>query len=138
MRIFLAESDPELRVGLQFLIYQQPGHQVIGITDSGKGLKKQIKASKPDVLLLDWYLPGKAINELVRDIRALKLSMKIVVMSIYPEDEGEVLDTGVDHFITKESHPNEIIVLLRKMRLKTTNGESVLREGGDISDNSSE
>ena len=129
MRIFLAESDPELRVGLQFLIYQQPGHQVIGITDSGKGLKKQIKASKPDVLLLDWYLPGKAINELVRDIRALKLSMKIVVMSIYPEDRGEALASGIDHFITKELHPNEIMILLGKMELKTAIDESDSRQG---------
>ena len=120
MRIFLAESDPDLRMGLQFLIYQQPGYQVIGIADSGKGLKKQLKASKPDVLLLDWYLPGKPMNDLVKDIRALKLSLKIVAMSIYPEDESEILGSGVDHFITKESHPNEIMVLLRKMKLKTT------------------
>jgi DNA-binding response OmpR family regulator len=120
MRIFLAESDPELRVGLQFLIYQQPGYQVIGITDGGKGLKKQIKASKPDVLLLDWYLPGKDMNELVRDIKALNLPPDIIAMSIYPEDESRILASGVDHFITKESHPNEIMVLLRKMKLKAT------------------
>ena len=129
MRIFLAESDPELRVGLQFLIYQQPGYQVIGITDSGKGLKKQIKASKPDVLLLEWYLPGKAMNELITDIRMLDLPLKIIVMSIFPEDQGEALASGVDHFITKESHPNEIMVLLGKTKLKTTNDESISREG---------
>ena len=73
MRIFLAESDPELRVGLQFLINQQSSFKVIGITDNGKRLKKQIKASRPDVLLLDWYLPGKPMNELIADLREFDL-----------------------------------------------------------------
>ena len=90
MRIFLAEPDPDLRVGLQFLIYQNPGCQVIGISDNGKRLKKQIKASRPDVLLLDWYLPGKPMNELITDVQAINLPLTIIVMSIYPEDESAV------------------------------------------------
>ena len=138
MRIFLAESDPELRVGLQFLINQQPGYQVIGIADTGNRLKKQIKASKPEILLLDWYLPGKSMNMLIREIKALDLPLDIIAMSIYPEDKTKALASGVDHFITKESHPTEIMVLLRKMRSKTTNDESVLREGGDDRAKSSE
>jgi DNA-binding NarL/FixJ family response regulator len=121
MRIFLAEPDPDLRVGLQFLIYQNPGCQVIGISDNGKGLKKQIKASRPDVLLLDWYLPGKDMNELVRDIKALNLPPDIIAMSIYPEDESAVRAADVDHFIAKDVHPEELIALLNSM--KSINGE---------------
>ena len=118
MRIFLADSDQELRVGLQFLIQQQHGFHVIGITDSGKRLKKQIKASRPDVLLLDWYLPGKPMNELVRDIKALELPPKIIAESIYPEDESEALAAGVDHFIAKDTHPDELIGVLNTLKLQ--------------------
>jgi len=121
MRIFLAEPDPDLRVGLQFLIYQNPGCQVIGISDNGKGLKKQIKASRPDVLLLDWYLPGKPVNELIADVRNFDLSLTIIVMSIYPEDESAVRAADVDHFIAKDVHPEELIALLNSM--KSINGE---------------
>jgi len=73
MRIFLAESDPELRVGLQFLINQQPGIQVIGIAVNGNDLPSQVVASRPDVIVLDWKLPGKPMVELLADIQALDL-----------------------------------------------------------------
>lgn len=118
MRIFIADSDSELRVGLQFLIHQQHGYQVIGISDSGKGLKKQVKASRPDVLLLDWYLPGKLMNDLVKDIKALEQPPKIIAESIYPDDESEALAAGVDHFIAKDTHPDKLIVVLNMLKLQ--------------------
>ena len=118
MRIFLAEPDPDLRVGLQFLIYQNLGCQVIGISDNGKRLKKQIKASRPDVLLLDWHLPGKPVNELIAEVRNFDLSLTIIVMSIYPEDESEALAAGVDHFIAKDTHPDRLIVVLNTLKLQ--------------------
>jgi len=78
MRIFLAESDPELRVGLQFLINQQPGIQVIGIAVNGNDLPSQVVASRPDVIVLDWKLPGKPMVELLADIQALDLPKKLI------------------------------------------------------------
>ena len=121
MRIFLAESDPELRVGLQFLINQQPGFKVIGISDNGKRLKKQIEASRPDVLLLDWNLPGKPMNELIADIKALDLQMKFIAISSHPEDEREAIAAGVDAYATMAASPNKLIDLLSTMRPKTLN-----------------
>jgi len=125
MRIFLAESDPELRVGLQFLIYQQPSYQVIGITDNGNGLPSQIKASQPDVLLLDWYLPGKPMNELIADVQVLDLPLNIIAMSIFPEDEGEARASGVDYFISKATPPSDLIDLLKTVKSKTANDGQV-------------
>ena len=129
MRIFLAESDPELRVGLQFLINQQPGFQVIGIADNGNEFSSKLKASQPDVLLLDWYLPGKPMNDLIADIRSLDLQLKIVCISIHPEDESEAWAAGVDHFFSKEAPPDNLIVLLNTMKTQKTNGEPVLSKG---------
>ncbi len=129
MRLFIADADSAVRLAYQMYLQQEPGYQVIGIADNGNGLSSQLKASQPDVLLLDWYLPGEPMNELIADIRALELQLKIVGISIHPEDESEVGAAGVDHFITKAAPPDNLIVLLNTMKSQTTNGEPVSSKG---------
>ena len=129
MRLFIAEEDSAVRLAYQMYLQQKPGYQVIGIADNGNGLPSQLKASQPDVLLLDWYLPGESTNELIADIRALALQLKIVGISIHPEDESEARAAGVDHFITKAAPPDELMVLLNTMKSQTTNGEPVSSKG---------
>ena len=113
MRIFLAEKSKDLRVGLQFLLHQEPGLQVIGVADSGKGLPTRIKASQPDVLLLDWYLPDAHMTELIADIRALDFQLQIIVISVHPQEKSAVMSAGADYFIVKNSPPDKLLAKLR-------------------------
>ena len=69
------------------------------------------------------------MNELIADIRALELQLKIVGISIHPEDESEARAAGVDHFITKAAPPDKLLVLLNTMKSQTTNGEPVSSTG---------
>ena len=59
MRLFIADADQELRLALQMLLHQEPGMPVVGIAVRAKGLVAQAAASQPDVVLLDWCLPGQ-------------------------------------------------------------------------------
>jgi len=129
MRLFIADADAAVRLAYQMYLQQKPGFQVIGIADDGSGLSSQLKVSQPEVLLLDWHLPGEPMNELIADIRALELQLKIVGISIHPEDESEARAAGVDHFITKAAPPDKLMVLLDKMRSQTTDGEPVSSKG---------
>ncbi len=129
MRLFIADADSAVRLAYQMYLQQEPGYQVIGIADNGNGLSSQLKASQPEVLLLDWHLPGEPMNELIADIRALELQLKIVGISIHPENESEARAAGVDHFITKAAPPDKLMVLLDTMRSQTTNGEPVSSKG---------
>ena len=131
MRIFLAESDPELRVGLQFLINQQPGIQVIGIADNGNDLPSQLVASRPDVIVLDWKLPGKPIVELLADIQTIDLPLKIIAISTYPQDEFEAKVAGVDIFATKTNTPKKLIELLGTMKSEISTTPQALPKESD-------
>ena len=129
MRLFIADADAAVRLAIQMSLQQEPGFQVIGIAVSGNGLSSQIKASHPDVLLIDWYLPGEPMNELIADIRALELQLKIIAISIHPEDESEARAASADDFITKAAPPDRLMDLLNTMRSQTTDGELVLGNG---------
>jgi DNA-binding NarL/FixJ family response regulator len=118
MRLFIADADKELRVGLQILLHQEPGMRVIGMAVSAKGLLAQVEACEPDALLLDWHLPGMLMTELLADLQMLDLSPKIVVLSVHPEEMNAAMAAGADAFVSKTEPPDELLVYLRTMNSK--------------------
>ena len=120
MLIFLAEPDPNLRIGLQLLFQQEPGMHVIGMAIQAEGLLTQLKASGADVLLLEWQLPGTSMKDLLTDIKGLELPPKIVVFSVNPEVESQAISAGADAFISKDGPPDELLEVLRSFK-KTVN-----------------
>jgi two-component system NarL family response regulator len=116
MRLFIADADKELRVGLQILLHQEPGMQVIGVAVNAKGLLAQVEASQPDALLLDWRLPGMPATGLIADLQALDWPPRIVVFSVRPEDKDEATAAGADAFINKTEPPGDLLVYLHTLR----------------------
>ena len=69
-----------------------------------------------DVLLLDWYLPGMPVTDLLADLQALDMPPKIVVLSVRPEVENAVMAAGADAFVNKNGPPEELLAYLHTMR----------------------
>ena len=122
MRLFIADADQELRVGLQLRLHQEPGMLVVGIADQANGLLAQIAASQPDVLLLDWLLPGRPARDVVADLHALERRPEIIVLSVRPEVESAAMAAGADAFVTKAAPPDRLVTILRSMRSKPEAG----------------
>ena len=122
MRLFIADADQELRVSLQLLLHQEPGMLVVGIAVHAKGLLAQLAPSKPDVLLLDWLLPGRPAEDLLADLHALERRPQIIVLSVRPEVESAAMAAGADAFVTKAGPSDRLIAILRDMRSKLADG----------------
>jgi DNA-binding NarL/FixJ family response regulator len=87
-------------------------------------LAAQIAASEPDVLLLDWALPGQPISDLLADLGKLEPRPELAVMAVRPEVEQPALAAGADVFINKSVPPNELLAVLRTMQQTTTTDPS--------------
>jgi DNA-binding NarL/FixJ family response regulator len=121
MRIFIADADKELRLALQMLLHQQAGMHVIGMAVQTKGLVAQIAASEPDVLLLDWALPGQPpIADVLADLGKLEPRPKLVVMAIQAEVKQPAFAAGADAFANKSVPPSQLMAMLRTMQQTTT------------------
>jgi len=118
MRLFIAVADQGLRVAMQLYLHQETGMEIIGCAANSKGLLAQVEASEPDVLLLDWQLTGKPVTALIKEIRALELSLHIIVLSVRPEEEMTFIDSGADAYIGKSNLPEELISCLRTLQDK--------------------
>ena len=124
VRIFIAEADKELRLALLMLLHREAGMHVTGMAVHSKGLVAQIAASEPDVLLLDWALPGQPLPDLLADLGKLEPRPMLAVMAVRPEVEQPALAAGADAFVGKSLPPNGLLALLRTMQQSTTTDPS--------------
>ena len=114
-RIFLVEDHPVFRDGLSKLLNAEGDLTVCGEAgDAKQGLKSIVKL-KPDLAVVDIGLPGKSGLELIKEIRALKLPLKLLVVSMFDEAlyAQRVLRAGGDGYIMKQEDPEEIVHAIR-------------------------
>jgi DNA-binding NarL/FixJ family response regulator len=114
-RIFLVEDHPVFRDGLAKLLNAEPDLTVCGEAGDAKAGFKNIRKLQPDLAVVDLGLPGKSGLDLIKEIRAAKLPVKLLVVSMFDEAlyAQRVLRAGGDGYIMKQEDPQEIISAIR-------------------------
>lgn len=114
-RIFLVEDHPVFRDGLAKLINAEPDLSVCGEAGDARQALKSILKLKPELAVVDLSLPDKSGLELIKEIRASRLEIKLLVVSMFDEAlyAQRVLRAGGDGYIMKQEDPHEIISAIR-------------------------
>lgn len=114
MRVMLADSHTQIRWALRKVIEEERGLTLVGEVSAAQELLSQIESLQPDLLLLEWELPGHS-NGLLADLRALDPDVQVLVLSNRPELRETVLSTGADAFVGKVDAPEQLIKALRDL-----------------------
>jgi DNA-binding NarL/FixJ family response regulator len=112
MRILLADDQVRVRSALRLLLEQEPGFQVVGETADATGLLLAVAEKAPDLVLLDWELPGLPAAQLIRLLGYERPFLKIIAMSSRPEVAQFVLEAGADAFLSKSEPPEYVLLTL--------------------------
>ena len=115
LRIFLADANRDSRLGMQMLLDHQTGMRIVGISVGSEGLVVQVDTAQPDVVLLDWQIIASAPAEYIKNLHLIESQPKIIVLHIRPEIRCEAEDAGADVFISKDTPPDELLLVLRKI-----------------------
>ena len=111
-RILVAEDDTATRKTLTLLL-QRNGYTVTPAVDGDEALKK-IRASHPDLIILDIDMPKRDGFEVCKELRVQMETMFVPVIMLTARDSVEEkikgLSLGADDYITKPFHPDELIV----------------------------
>ena len=95
---------------------------------------------QPDLLLLDWMLPGSTGIELARRLKRdeLTAAIPIIMLTAKGEEDNKIqgLEVGADDYITKPFSPRELVARLKAVlrRAGATDAESVLEVRGLLLD----
>jgi DNA-binding NarL/FixJ family response regulator len=108
-RILLADDRREVRSALRLLIGQQPGLCVVAEVADATALAGCLASVQPDLVLIDWELPGLPTGDRLAPLRCIPPSLKIVVMSGRLEARRAALEAGADAFICKCDPPEHVL-----------------------------
>jgi DNA-binding NarL/FixJ family response regulator len=82
VKVFITDDHELYLEGLVLLLNKQPGLQVTGSAYTAASLLKQLPDQDIDILLLDVHLPDMEEEELLKKIREIKPSLKILYLTI--------------------------------------------------------
>jgi DNA-binding NarL/FixJ family response regulator len=97
---------------LSLLLGQQPGLNVVSETADATQLLNQVEETHPDLVLLDWELPGSTPNGLLPTLRTMCPHLKVIALSGRPEARREAVAAGVDAFVSKSDPPERLLAAL--------------------------
>jgi len=80
-------------------------------------LATQIKEFRPDLLMLDWELPGRPAAALLLALNRLDYRPCVIVLSTRPELERDARSVGADGFVYKGDSPDRLLQLFRSLVL---------------------
>jgi DNA-binding NarL/FixJ family response regulator len=118
MRVLIADAHPQVRWALRTVIREEPGLTVVAEVSDSEHLLDEIRAQHPNVILLEWELPGQPGEELLADLSALNHGSRVIVLSRRPEARQAALAAGAEAFISKADAPQQLLAALRQLGRK--------------------
>jgi len=115
IRILIVDDHSIVRQGLKQIISECPGMVVAGEAASGQEVLELVRKRDFDVAIVDIAMPGRGGLEILRDLKAEKPSMKVMVLSMYAEEQYAIrsLRDGASAYLTKASAPDELVQAIR-------------------------
>ncbi|MFO1429549.1 MAG: phosphate regulon transcriptional regulator PhoB [Candidatus Competibacteraceae bacterium] len=121
-RILIIEDEQPIREMICFAL-ENAGFEIYEAADARQA-QVMIAEAPPDLILLDWMLPGVSGIEYARRLKKEDLTKEIpiIMLTARTEEEDKVqgLESGADDYVTKPFSPRELVARIK----------AVLRRGG--------
>ncbi len=140
-RILVVEDEVPIREMVCFVL-EQNGYQAIEAEDYDMAIRR-LSEPYPDLVLLDWMLPGGSGIQLIRQMKRDKHTkmLPVIMVTARTEEEDRIrgLDVGADDYITKPFSPKELIARVKAVlrRLSPMEAEDIINMDGLMLDPSS-
>ena len=114
LKILLADDHRVLRTGLKLLLSSQGDFQVVAEASDGREALKQLETTPVDIVLLDLSMPVMGGLECLREIRARKYPVKVLILTMYSEQQyiKEVMMQGANGYLCKDTLDSELFQAL--------------------------
>ena len=115
-RVYIVDDSVKLRKRLYELLSDVDNVQVIGQAGNADDALGEVRALKPDTVLLDIRLPGKNGIQLLGKIKKLQPEITVIMMTNYdyPQYRHNSIRAGADHFFNKTREFESIIQVLKR------------------------
>jgi DNA-binding NarL/FixJ family response regulator len=116
MRTLLADSQSRVRFALRSLLEEQSELIVVSEAADCQELLAQVGAACPDLVLIDWDLPGMAGADLFGALQKMCPGLHVIVLSSRPAAEREALAAGAQAFVSKAGPPEPLLAAIQSAK----------------------
>jgi two-component system, NarL family, invasion response regulator UvrY len=118
IRVVVAEDHPLVREGIKKVVRNHKDIVIVGEAANVDDASELIRASSPDVVVLDLGLPKSDDLEALEYIHARHPTTPILVLSMHSEEKYALrsLSEGASGYITKSMAAEELVFGIRKLK----------------------
>ena len=114
-RVLLVDDHPVVRKGIHDLLDEAAGIAVVGEASLGVEALELAERLSPDIVLLDMELPDMTGSEVMSQLKAKGVSVRVLALSAYA-DRGYITESiaqGASGYLVKDEVPEHIIEAIR-------------------------
>jgi DNA-binding NarL/FixJ family response regulator len=125
-RVLVADDNDGYGGTLTRFIASQPDMEVVGVASDGRQAVLMAGVLKPDVVLMDLYMPGVDGFEATRRLKEVDASPRVVVMTAHQSEENRVraVAAGADAFLLKHQVAHELIDVIGGLTGRRTQADA--------------
>jgi two-component system chemotaxis response regulator CheY len=109
-KVLIVDDSPFTR-HLLGVIVKMGGHEVAGVAEDGKQALEMFKSLRPDLVTLDWLMPSKSGEAVLKKIMMLDPDAKVIMITGWANKsiEGRVLAAGAKAFLEKSNVQKDLL-----------------------------
>lgn len=117
LRLLLVDDHPVLRAGLRALLSVHAGLDVVAEADSGERALALARDLAPNVVVMDFSLPGMTGAEAARHLKRDAPQTRVLALSVHEEFAivNRLLEAGADGYLLKRSACDELVRAVRQV-----------------------
>jgi len=117
IRVILAEDHAMVRAGLERLLRDLPGIDVVGVACDGREAVDLVAETRPDVVLMDNTMPGMSGLAALARIAIDQPDVRVIMLSMHDNEEyvRQALKAGAAGFLLKDSDLAELQLAIRSV-----------------------
>ena len=127
MGIYIIEDDETMIEILEDLIEDHEMGEVVGSSTDPSEALLQVPALRPDIIMIDFLMPGKDGAQLVRELKEAGCTSKFIMVSQVSSKDmiGKAYDAGIEFFISKPINLIEVKSILSTVTQQIKNERTV-------------
>jgi DNA-binding NarL/FixJ family response regulator len=114
VRVVLVDDDDLMRAGLKAILSTDSGVEVVGEAATGRTAAGVVRASGPDLVLMDVRMPDLDGIAATREVLATSPGVKVVILTTFEQDDYifGALNAGASGFLLKRTSPEELLAAI--------------------------
>jgi two-component system, NarL family, response regulator NreC len=117
VRIVVVDDHAVVRTGLRLMLDAEADLEVVGEAGDARAAVFEVRAQKPDVILLDVVMPGESGIEALPKLKHEAPDARVLVLSMQddPRYVREAFAAGADGYVLKEAVDAEVVAAVREI-----------------------